>query len=875
VIDDSTTLQTAIADRYTIEREIGRGGMATVYLARDLKHDRLVALKLLNPELGAVLGVERFLSEIRVTANLQHPNLLPLFDSGAAAGLLFYVMPYVDGESLRHRLDREKQLPVDEALHIALAVANALDYAHAHGVVHRDLKPENILLQHGEPLVADFGIALAVSNAGGARVTQTGLSLGTPQYMSPEQATGDRVIDGRSDIYSLGAVLYEMLGGEPPHTGTTGQAIIAKLMTEEPRPLTALRRLVPPHVDAAVHRALEKMPADRWSTAREFAEALRGERPAGVIARGRRGSRSAMPWTVGAVAVVATLVAALEGVLLTRRPSASSGQMTIRFPFVTADSERFVPTTPAIPFGISPDDRRVVYVGTGPNGGRRLYVRGLDDMQNRALPNTDNPLQPTFSPDGKWLAAVIQDRIVKMPSDGGPLTTLLALNGKGNAGLSWADRDTIIASVGGVLEAVPADGGAPVVLSRPDTAHGESQQWGPRVVNDRFVAYVVVGTTGMSSNRVGILDRRTGRATPTAMYGTTVIGSVDDRVLWVTSTGRVMAAPIDRNGTLGPARLVLEDVLVRPGGAAKATLSKNGSLLYQRGLSLSQLAIVDEHGVATPLGIEPRAFAHPRFSPDGTRIAVDVARAGGSDIWLIDVRTKALTRLTNENGLEAQAQWSADGKRLFYRSIEPSGTTLKSMPIDGSEAPSVVVQSNLDPYGGGTSHDGKWLVFRTGDPGGHFRDIFYASTSGDRTPRALTTSPWSEVMPSLSPDDRSLAFAADGTGRVEVFVRPFPGPGPTIQISRDGGGEPTWSRDGRTLFFRVGRAMMAVTVTPTPFATSAPRTIFEGGYLADGGYNNYDVAPDGKHFLMLQSVDRQAETIMVYRWADELRKAWR
>jgi len=875
VIDDSTTLQTAIADRYTIEREIGRGGMATVYLARDLKHDRLVALKLLNPELGAVLGVERFLSEIRVTANLQHPNLLPLFDSGAAAGLLFYVMPYVDGESLRHRLDREKQLPVDEALHIALAVANALDYAHAHGVVHRDLKPENILLQHGEPLVADFGIALAVSNAGGARVTQTGLSLGTPQYMSPEQATGDRVIDGRSDIYSLGAVLYEMLGGEPPHTGTTGQAIIAKLMTEEPRPLTALRRLVPPHVDAAVHRALEKMPADRWSTAREFAEALRGERPAGVIARGRRGSRSAMPWTVGAVAVVATLVAALEGVLLTRRPSASSGQMTIRFPFVTADSERFVATTPAIPFGISPDDRRVVYVGTGPNGGRRLYVRGLDDMQNRALPNTDNPLQPTFSPDGKWLAAVIQDRIVKMPSDGGPLTTLLALNGKGNAGLSWADRDTIIASVGGVLEAVPADGGAPVVLSRPDTAHGESQQWGPRVVNDRFVAYVVVGTTGMSSNRVGILDRRTGRATLTTMYGTTVIGSVDDRVLWVTSTGRVMAAPIDRNGTLGPARLVLEDVLVRPGGAAKATLSKNGSLLYQRGLSLSQLAIVDEHGVATPLGIEPRAFAHPRFSPDGTRIAVDVARAGGSDIWLIDVRTKALTRLTNENGLEAQAQWSADGKRLFYRSIEPSGTTLKSMPIDGSEAPSVVVQSNLDPYGGGTSHDGKWLVFRTGDPGGHFRDIFYASTSGDRTPRALTTSPWSEVMPSLSPDDRSLAFAADGTGRVEVFVRPFPGPGPTIQISRDGGGEPTWSRDGRTLFYRVGRAMMAVTVTPTPFATSAPRTIFEGGYLADGGYNNYDVAPDGKHFLMLQSVDRQAETIMVYRWADELRKAWR
>src|SRR5262245_42824120 len=215
-MDVLTQLKATLSERYAIEREIGAGGMATVYLARDLRHQRPVALKVLNPDLGAVLGVERFLAEIRVTANLQHPNLLPLFDSGEVDGLLFYVMPFVDGESLRARLEREKQLPVDEALRIAVAVANALDYAHGHGVIHRDLKPENILLQHGQPVVADFGIALAVSNAGGARITQTGLSLGTPQYMSPEQATGDRVIDGRSDIYALAAVTYEMLAGEPP-----------------------------------------------------------------------------------------------------------------------------------------------------------------------------------------------------------------------------------------------------------------------------------------------------------------------------------------------------------------------------------------------------------------------------------------------------------------------------------------------------------------------------------------------------------------------------------------------------------------------------------------------------------------------------------
>src|SRR5581483_2328889 len=257
-MDAIAQLNRALSERYAIEREIGRGGMATVYLARDVKHDRRIALKVLDPELGAVLGVERFLSEIRVTANLQHPNLLPLFDSGEAEGLLFYVMPFVDGESLRHRIDREKQLPIDEALRITSAIAGALAYAHRHGVIHRDLKPENILLHEGQPLVADFGIALAVSKAGGNRITQTGLSLGTPQYMSPEQATGDRAVDGRTDIYSLGAVAYEMLTGEPPHAASTAQAVIAKLMIEDVRPLQVLRRTVPPHVDIAVRHALEK-----------------------------------------------------------------------------------------------------------------------------------------------------------------------------------------------------------------------------------------------------------------------------------------------------------------------------------------------------------------------------------------------------------------------------------------------------------------------------------------------------------------------------------------------------------------------------------------------------------------------------------------
>src|SRR5688572_27184707 len=267
-------LNNALSDRYRIERELGQGGMATVFLAEDLKHKRKVALKVLKPELAAVLGADRFVQEITTTAALQHPHILPLFDSGTADGYLYYVMPFIQGETLRDKLNRETQLGVDEAVKIATEVADALHYAHTQGVIHRDIKPENILLANGRPMVADFGIALAVSAAAGGRMTETGLSLGTPHYMSPEQATAEKEISARSDIYSLASVLYEMLGGNPPHVGASAQQIIMKIVTEEAAPVTKLRKSVPPNVASAVACALEKLPADRFDSAREFANAL-------------------------------------------------------------------------------------------------------------------------------------------------------------------------------------------------------------------------------------------------------------------------------------------------------------------------------------------------------------------------------------------------------------------------------------------------------------------------------------------------------------------------------------------------------------------------------------------------------------------------
>src|SRR3954467_3973852 len=279
------SLRTALGDRYRLERELGQGGMATVYLAEDLKHRRQVAIKVLRPELAAVIGAERFLREIQTIATLQHPHILGLIDSGEVNGTAYYVMPFVDGESLRDRLRREQQLPIADAVRIATEIAGALDYAHRHGVIHRDIKPENILLHDGRALVADFGIALAASKVGGTRMTETGMSLGTPTYMSPEQAMGEREITAGSDIYALGRVTYEMLGGEPPFTGPTAQAIVAKVMTADPAGLTAQRRSVPPAVEDAVLMALSKLPADRFATAAEFAAALQGDATVAVPRR--------------------------------------------------------------------------------------------------------------------------------------------------------------------------------------------------------------------------------------------------------------------------------------------------------------------------------------------------------------------------------------------------------------------------------------------------------------------------------------------------------------------------------------------------------------------------------------------------------------
>ncbi len=383
-----TAVAEALADRYRLDREIGAGGMATVYLAHDLRHDRRVAVKVLRPELMAVVGADRFLAEIRTTANLQHPHILGLIDSGMVDGTAFYVMPFVDGESLRDRLVRDRQLPIDDAVRIVREVALALDYAHRQGVVHRDITPENILLQDGQAMVADFGIALAASTAVDGRMTETGMSLGTPQYMSPEQAMGEREITARSDLYSLGCVLYELLTGEPPFSGPTAQAIVAKVMASTPEPVTTLRRTVPPHVAAAIDVALEKVPADRFKTALDFAAALAGTGP-GVPRRAPdpRGGRSRR---LSAVAVLGVAAAGI-GLGWSLKPTPLRTTEPIEFT-VEPDSGQTLAGTGE--YAVSPDGKRIVFAAMRRAGGYQFFLRDVGSERIVPIPGTEGGTSP-------------------------------------------------------------------------------------------------------------------------------------------------------------------------------------------------------------------------------------------------------------------------------------------------------------------------------------------------------------------------------------------------------------------------------------------------------------------------------------------------
>ena len=506
--DAIARLNAALVGRYSIEREVGEGGMATVYLADDLRHQRKVALKVLKSELAAVVGAARFLAEIKTTANLQHPQILPLFDSGEADKFLFYVMPYVEGETLRDRLDRDNQLAVDDAVRIAMALANALDYAHRHGVIHRDIKPGNILIHEGQPLISDFGIALAVGTAGQGRLTETGLSVGTPHYMSPEQATGDQTVGAATDVYALGCVLYEMLVGEPPYTGSTAQAILGKIIQAKPVSASEARRSVPAHVDAAIRKSLEKVSADRFTSAQEFAKALgdpgfRHGNDATVGAVARRGRWNSLSVATAGLAAVFGL--GLGWSLLA--PEAPPALQPARMFEIDIGATQPLGVVGVHTFPVlAPDGTQLVYAANTGDG-TRLYVRQIDQLEARELPGTDRALAPFFSPDGQWVAFYdpTERNLKKVAVQGGQ--PLVLTDAYPPLGGTWLEDGTIVfatqapgsfteTGVGAGLFRVPDAGGTAERLTTVDPENGGSYHaWPTALPGGEAVVFTETGAT--------------------------------------------------------------------------------------------------------------------------------------------------------------------------------------------------------------------------------------------------------------------------------------------------------------------------------------------------------------------------------------------
>ncbi|MEQ1691909.1 MAG: protein kinase [Gemmatimonas sp.] len=847
-------LTTALAGRYELLRELGRGGMATVYLARDSRHSRQVAIKVLHPELAAVLGAERFLAEIRTTANLQHPHILPLFDSGSADGQLFYVMPFVEGETLRGRLDRETQLPIADAVQLAREVADALQHAHERGVIHRDIKPENILLQGGHALVADFGIALAVQQAGGQRMTQTGLSLGTPQYMAPEQAMGEKAVDARADIYALGAVTYEMLAGEPPFTGPTAQAIIARALTSDAPPLESVRKAIPSSVADAVHRALEKLPADRFNDARSFVVALTSNDSGRRTTSGRMtGPAREAPKRRTLIAwFAATLLVGLLGGWAATRVSGNASA-TAGSPLTVSAFE--APTAGILAqkrsIALTPDGTRLAFLVVTPDGGRQLLVRRLDDPVATPLADIHSADVPFWSPDSRTLGFFNEGFLTVRDANGTVRRLCPAVE---PSSADWGSKNIIIFTHRLGISTVSGAGGA----CRLVVPRGADRMLKAAMLPDgeRFV-YAPNETTEL---RVARLDGTTIATLPLRARDLLVVpprwlalmNEQDGLTLDIQEMDWTSLTP------RGPRTQVINDLRAAGG---EFTLAFGGdALVYLPGsLDLPYLEF-DARGVlrdSVRITGTWTLDVH-RFSPGVVKVAVG-GNVGG--LWLYDVESDRGTRLmVQDSGGPASRMLGAtyplfnrDGSRLVY--IVRRGTycdiVVRDLATDVERSTVRMPRAHLCPRLMDWSDDER-EVLAEGD------SVLRMIPLDGSPSRVAVTRPGRLLDARISPDRRTIAYSSDETERAEVYVRAIDRGSP-ILISQSGGRWPNWGATNGMLYFMApdGRVMVVAPSISTMARASEPRALFSLGgerlgFFEDRGIG-LAVLGNGERFFVRQS----------------------
>ena len=883
--------------RYEITAPLGAGGMGEVYRARDTRLERTVAIKILAAQFASdPVRKQQFEREAKTISSLNHPHICTLYDIGQQDGIDYLVMEYLEGETLAQRL-MKGPLPLEQVLQYAIEIADALDKAHRKGVTHRDLKPGNIMLNKTGTKLLDFGLAKLKQAVAPANVQLSelptandslmaqGTIVGTLQYMAPEQLEGKEV-DARTDIFAFGAVVYEMTAGKKAFEGKSRASLISAIMSSHPPPMSSLQPMTPPALDRVVKKCLAKEPENRWQTPKDLCDELKwiaegGSQatfaPTAAVKGIRALGRREVVLSVGALLLVA-VVTGLAVWNLKPSPSPPSQRVSRTVINLPAGQQLAgLDIGPAV--ALSPDGTHLAYVARQ-GGTQQLYLRAMDSLEVKPIPGTEGAVNPFFSPDGQWVGFFAGGKLKKVSVSGGAVLPL------GDAatprGASWGSQGIIAFTpiLVGALQQVPDAGGAAQRLTR--LGKGEiSHRWPEFLPGGKAVLFAA-GPRGINfiNSQVEVQSVGTGEGRNLVQGGTNPRYAPSGHLIYAQG-GSLMAVPfdLDRLAVTGLAVPVVEGVLQSlSSGAAEYSFSATGSLVYVPGgvqSTQSRLVWVSRNGAEQPLVAPALAYLAPRLSPDGRRVAVGIVEQE-SQTWLYDLARETLTRFTFEGSVNYFPVWTPDGKRIAFESNKEGPLNLFWQLADGSGGLERLTSSEYIQAPASWSPDGQRLAFIEVNPTTGL-DIWVLRLS-DRKAQPFLRTPFNEGAARFSPDGRWLAYVSDESGRYEIYVQPYSGPGGKWQISTEGGTEPVWNPNGRELFYRNGDKMMAVEVAPQPsFAAGKPRTLFEGQYMPTLTMPpNYDVSPDGQRFLMLKPGEQAAaaptQINVVLNWFEELKR---
>ena len=876
---------------YEILNAIGAGGMGEVYRARDTRLDRIVAIKVLPAHLAdEPERRERFEREARTIASLNHPHICTLYDIGRQDGTDFLVLEYLEGETLAQRL-LKGPLPLEQVLEYAIEIADALDKAHRKGITHRDLKPSNIMLTKSGSKLLDFGLAKLRQEAAPATplselptepdaITAEGAIVGTLRYMAPEQLES-KGVDARTDIFALGAVVYEMATGKRAFEGKSQASIIGAIMSSEPLPMSSLQPMTPPALDRLVKKCLAKDPEKRWQAASDVCDELKWIAESGsqagvpALTVTHRKSRKRLGWSVAAVLLVAALTLGAFAYFRRGPEETQAVRFLVSPPGGLAGFGTTTSGTTA-PVAVSPDGHRVAFVAMSADGRYLLWVRSLDTLTAQALTGTEGASSPFWSPDSRVLGFFAGGKLKKIEASGGPPITLC--DAPNNRGGAWSQEGVIVFNPANqvALQRVSASGGVPAaatVLGQGETAHmrpsflPDGRHFLYRAFTGSIAGPIYLASLD-SSERKFLLNAES----QNVLY-------TQGHLLFLRET-TLMAQPFDARrlvltGDAFPISGQIETTGVNPPYGVFST-SEKGVLAFQTGTgAAAKLVWFDRTGKQVSVLGDAAAYSDPELSPDGKRASVSISDGKQRDIWLYDLARGLRTRFTFAPTDELQSIWSPDGSRIVFNSRRKGHLDLFQKSSSGAGSEDVLFEDNLEKYPLSWSPDGRFLLFDSfGSPTG--LDLWVFPLSGDRKPVPFLNTKFNESAGQFSPDGRWVAYQSDESGRNEVYVTPFPGPGGKWQISTGGGGLPRWRLDGNEIFYLApDNKLMAAAVNGkgSRFEVGAVKPLFETRAIV-GLRNRYAVAADGQRFLINTAPEQAASApiTVVLNWTAGLKK---